>query len=193
MPDWQGMPEVPDLHACGCRTSQGRIVANLGTASVDALVAQLSSKEDANFRLFGYVAEVNAQAEELLQAGRELQASARRAGHLASCAGFSITKEGRMHWTTRRTCTPPHTGHAPGMRHRGTDLGWGMQGSHCHLAWGWTADPAVHAGNEHSGDVAVLSGRGGQPGGGRSSEGSEVRAAAAGERALAATGLYRHM
>lgn len=41
---------------------------------MDTLVGQLSGKEDANFRLFGYIAEVNSQAEELLQAGRDLQA-----------------------------------------------------------------------------------------------------------------------
>jgi hypothetical protein len=40
---------------------------------VDALVAQLSAQEDGNFRLFNYVAEVNADAEELAARMRDLQ------------------------------------------------------------------------------------------------------------------------
>lgn len=46
-----------------------------GTASVDALVADLSAREDSNFRLFGYVGEVNADTEILQERQRSLQVS----------------------------------------------------------------------------------------------------------------------
>jgi hypothetical protein len=41
---------------------------------VDALVAEMSSKEDSNFRLFGYVGEVNAEVEKLQARMQEVQA-----------------------------------------------------------------------------------------------------------------------
>lgn len=49
-----------------------------GTADVDALVAELGAKEDGNFRLFGYVGEVNASVEALRGKMREVSAELER-------------------------------------------------------------------------------------------------------------------
>lgn len=49
-----------------------------GTAGVDALVAELSAKEDGNFRLFGYVGQVNAAIEQLRARMREVAAELER-------------------------------------------------------------------------------------------------------------------
>ncbi|EIE19202.1 hypothetical protein COCSUDRAFT_59686 [Coccomyxa subellipsoidea C-169] len=49
-----------------------------GTAGVDALVVELSAKEDGNFRLFGYVGQVNAAIEQLRAHMREVAAELER-------------------------------------------------------------------------------------------------------------------
>ncbi|CAL8464519.1 g4054 [Coccomyxa elongata] len=55
-----------------------RISNATGTADVDALVAELGAKEDGNFRLFGYVGEVNASVEALCGRMREVSAELER-------------------------------------------------------------------------------------------------------------------
>jgi hypothetical protein len=44
-----------------------------GTSGVDALVAAMHAKEDANFRLFAYVGDVNSEAEKLQAQAHEVQ------------------------------------------------------------------------------------------------------------------------
>ena len=48
-----------------------RLIA--GTSGVDALVAAMNAKEDANFRLFAYVGDVNSEAEKLQAQAQEVQ------------------------------------------------------------------------------------------------------------------------